>query len=397
MAITAQILGGAVQLTGIPAWVKVSGGVAPAGASEYKYLMQVISVDGKLLVAPEPDAIAPDENGEVMFNIAGVVNQPVKAVFQYPPAGAAVAYPTQAFNIQVKPGESYIDTNGTLIETWGAASATFQMLKGGVSQRQISMWTASGSNFYQAYIAAGKWLTHRPWGDFVHPAQPVKLWFMPAADAPGASFRVKYYFSDGTDAAYTAEVNLDADNLYEFNCNPAHLGVNLTPTGKRVEYFDVAIDGISDSRRFHFDWRFCERPMFVLFANSIGGVDDVYLSGRMIDKFSVEGNTISKPAQRDNTIYDPVLIVPDSLGQNRWVINSGHKSATQMLHLRDMFVSRQKWLLYPNSAVSAYTVIPVTTEPGETQLIDRSADLYHIDIAITEAEQSQFSFDNRQF
>ena len=134
-----------------------------------------------------------------------------------------------------------------------------------------------------------------------------------------------------------------------------------------------------------------------MFANSIGGVDDVLFSGRYIDKFTVEGNTVNKQPSRDNTIYDPVLVVPDSLGQNTWTINSGPKTSTQTLHLRDLLVSRQKWLLYPNAAVSAYTVIPVVTESGSIDLINRQEDTYSIDIAVSEAEQSQFSFDNRLF
>lgn len=396
MAIVTEILDGPVQLTGIPCWIKVSGGVAPVGSSEYMYLLQVISVDGKLLVEPEPDGITPDENGEVYFDISGIVDQPVKAVFQYPPVGAFVAYPTQAFNIQVKTGESYVDANGTLHEVWGETSEVFQMLKGGVSQRQIANWNKAGTNFFNTYILGGKFLTYRPQSDIVHPTQPVKLWYMLLGEIE-TTFEVKYYFSDGTNATYSTPVALNGDNLYEFNCNPAHLGVNIQPAGKKVLYFDVKLGFGSDVRRFVYNWDPCERPMFVLFANSIGGVDDVFLSGRMIDKFDVKGDVVNKQPERDVTIFEPVLVVPDSTGQNTWEINSGFKTPTQMLHMRDMLVSRQKWLLYPNLEVTAYTVIPVITPGNQFQLIDRTSDIHDIDIAFAEAEQSQFSFDNRLF
>lgn len=394
MALVTEILGGPVQLTGIPCWVKVSGGVAPAGSSEYKYLLQVISADGKLLVEPDPDGIAPDANGEVYFDISGIVDQPVKAVFQYPPVDPYVAYPTQAFNIQVKTGETYIDETGEIQTDWGATSDTFQMLKGGVSQRQISLWNAAATNFYNTYILGGKWLTHRPWGDIVHPTQPVKLWYLPVGGL-ATTFEVKYFFDDNTDATYSTPINLSADNLYEFNCNPAHLGVNIQPEGKKVLHFDVKLGTGSDTRRFAYDWRNIERPLFVMFANSIGGVDDVYFSGKMIEKFNLNGTTIDKPAGRDNTIFDPVLVVPDSQGQNFWVIHSGPKSTSQMLHLRDMLVSRQKWLLYPSNAVTVYTPIPVYTASSEIDLLDRFADLNGNNFTFYEAEQSQFSFDNR--
>jgi len=400
MAITTEILGGAVQLTGIPCWIKVSGGVAPVGSSEYKYLLQVISEDGKLLTEPDPDAIAPDENGEAWFDISGIVDQPVKAAFQYPPVGTYVTYPNQSFNIQVKTGESYIDNIGDLKEVWGATSEVFQMLKGGVSQRQIANWLKTNTNFYETYIQSGKWLTYRPQGDFVHPTQPVKLWFMPDANNL-STLAMAAYYNDGSIETKDIPVFLNTDYLYEFNVNPVQLGYTLEPTGKRMLYFDVWLEYngsiLSDTRRFEFDWRPIERPVFMLFANSIGGVDDVLFSGRYIDKFNVEGNVVNKPALRDNTISDPVLVVASSLGQNTWVINTGFKTTTQMLHLRDLLVSRQKWLLYPNAAVTAYTVIPAITDSGSIDIIDRMEDLHDIDITVSEAEQSQYSFDNRLF
>jgi len=187
MAVTAQILDGDVQLTGIRSRIKVSGGVQPANTIEYKYLLKVIDVDGKLLAPPDPDAIAPDSAGEAEFNISGIVDQPVKAVFQHPASGPFVEYPTQAFSVKVQPGETYVDDDpnsenyGEIVEVWGTESSAFQFLKGGMSQRQIAMFEASDTNFYQTYLMGGKFLTHRPWGDFVHPVQPVKLWFIPVS------------------------------------------------------------------------------------------------------------------------------------------------------------------------------------------------------------------------
>ncbi len=64
-----------------------------------------------------------------------------------------------------------------------------------------------------------------------------------------------------------------------------------------------------------------------------------------------------------------------------------------MLHLRDMMVSRQKWLLYPTGA--SYIVIPITVNNSEQELVDRMKDLHSIDLDISEAEKSQFNFDNR--
>lgn len=395
-------MGGTVQLTGNPVWIKCTGGAAPAKTLDYKIMLLVIDASGMLIATPKPDAITPNGSGEAWFDISGIVDQPLRSVFQYPPSGKYVSYSSQVFTIKVKPGERYIDddpaseTYGEIKEEWGTESSTFRLVKGGVSQRQIAAWEKAGTNFNSTYVTGGLFLTHRPWGDFVHPAQPVKLWFMPYSSG-SANFKVKAYYDNGTDTTVSTSISLTAYSLLELNCNPVQHGIALKPTGKTCTHFDCSLDGISDTRRFTIDWRYCQRPLFILFANSIGGVDDVYLSGGMTDKFKLETNVVQRTPQRGDEVHYPVLVTPNSLGQNAWTINSGFKTSTQMLHMRDMLVSRQKWLLYPNLAVSAYTIIPITIPNSSVSLIDRLEDIYDIDLEIEEAEQSQFSFDNRLF
>lgn len=400
MPITATIIQGPVQLTGNPVWIRCDGGMAPQGASEYKILLKILSMDGQLTGAPFVDAIAPDGAGVAWFDISGYVDQPVKALFQYPPAGAMVQYPNQAFNIRVVPGESWVDAEGDLVELWHESSGEFQMLKGGVSQRQTAMWEAAGTNFYNVYLTGRKWLTHRPWGDFVHPLQPVKLWFMPVSDTP-ADFTVVCGFDDGSSQTYSESVELSADSLCEFNCNPHYLGVEMQQQEKRVSHYDVSLvleDGyLSDVRRFTVNWRYTERPFYLLFANSIGGVDDVLLDGYAQEKFEVQGSVVYKPAMRGDTVFDPTLVVPNRSGRNAFAISTGFKTTSKMRHLRDLMVSRQVWLLFPNNAVSSYMVIPVVVENSEEVLISHMEDLHSLTLELKEAHNNRFSFDNRLF
>jgi hypothetical protein len=404
MAISVTILGGPVQLTGNPVEIKVSGGSAPAGSTDYKLLLRVIDVDTSLLMPPVPDGIAPDSNGEAIFDISGKVDQPVKLQFQFPVTTSYVAYDSLAFTIKVQAGESYIDSAGNLQESWGPESTEFQLLKGGVSKRQIVIWRDANTNFHTQYITAKKFLTHRPWGDFVHPQQSVKLWFIPS-EATTVNFRVRCQYDDNSETIFTTEITLDPEKIYEFNCNPAHLNVPLTVTDpetgavKKLFLFDVRLDknnvAYSDEYRFHFDLRYCKRPFFIFFQNSIGGIDDVYLGGSGMDKFSLERTAVTKPQARDARVYDPTIVTPHSLGQNMWTISTGYKSISQMLHLRDMLISRQKWLLYPNMPMTVYLVIPVIINNSESLLVNYSINHQELTLDISEAEKSQFSFDNR--
>lgn len=400
MAISAEISGGAVQLTGNPCRVKVTGGSPPAESYNYKLLLKLESEDGKLAGAPFVDAIAP-YNGEANFDVSGYVDQPVKALFQYPPLGMMLSYPTQAFNVQFTPGESYIDSDGILHENWSSTSGIYQFLKGGLNPRQVAIYKANDTNFYDQYLLNGRFLTPRPWGDFIHPAQPVKLWYM-VTDNKSAVLKVNGKYSNNSEETVSHIVTLNIDMLYEFNCNPSLLGLNVEKQeGVRLEFFDVWLESgggaISDSRRLQLDWNYCERPFFLLFANSLGGIDDVYLSGYAVEGIRINGETVYKPQKENDTVYDSTLVTPNKQGQNVWKINSGYKSATQTIYLRDLMVARQAWLLYPNLNVTSYIVIPVIIENTEINLLDRKLDLWDITIEIAEAHTSQFTFDNRVF
>ena len=158
MAITATVTGGAVQLTGNPVFVNCSGASIPSGAYEYMILLRTISEDSKLPGAPFHDAVTPDSNGNAVFDISGILDQPLEVSFQYPVTQKIVAYPTGAFNIQVQPGERYINSQGLLVENWFAVSDVFQMVKGGLSPRQNAMMKAENLNFYSKYVQAGRFL-----------------------------------------------------------------------------------------------------------------------------------------------------------------------------------------------------------------------------------------------
>ena len=397
MAITATILGGDIHLSGNPLRILVNGGVPPAGSVVYKYLLKVISVDGDLGGAPFIEAIAPDTSGAAIFDISGLVDQPVKKSFEYPETTKIKAYNDQVFSIKVQTGESYIDSNGDLQESWGSESEVFYCIKGGVSQRQLNQWLTNNTNFSQAYITGKRWLTLRPWGDFIHPNQPVKLFFM-VSETVTLDFVITYFFDDATSGTVTINNTLQAGNIYEFMCNPKIHGINIEPTGKRVTHFDCVLkDGsnnYSNSFRFTYDWKRYERPYFLMFANSIGGIDDVFLAGFGEEKFQSEGATATRPATMADDVVDPTLIIPNRLGRNAWTISTGWKSPSQMRHLRDMMLSRQAWLLYPNLSVSNYIVIPVIVEPGEKTIVDHQVDLYAMNVEITEAHDNKFGFDN---
>ncbi len=398
--ITATVTGGAVQLTGNPVIINCAGGTHPTYFTEYMILLRIISQDGKLAGAPFIDAITPKIDGTAVFDISGILDQPLEVTFDNSLIYKVIEHPTQAFNIQVQPGERYIDSSGLLVENWFAESPVFQMIKGGLSPRQNAMMKETGETFYSKYIQGIKFLTPRPWGDFVHPAQPVKLWFMPF-ESMTVYLKIQAFYSDGTNVTASTQVGMNVDSLQEINCNPALHGLALEPTGKRLLYFDVWLERYgaiySNVRRFEIDWNYCERPYFLFFANSLGGIDDVFLRGFGIDSFDITSTLAYRNVRPSDTVYTPTILAPNKSGQNKWKINSGWKSISTIQFYRDLMLSKQAWFMYPGNNNTSTIIVPVIIQNADGQLVNRQDDQWNIDIEFIEAHTSRFSFDNRSF
>jgi len=398
--IIATVTGGAVQLTGNPVIINCTGGTHPTYFTEYMILLKTISQDGKLNGAPFTDAITPDADGKAVFDISGILDQPLEITFDNSLVYKFIEHPTQAFNIQVQPGERYLDSSGLLVEKWFAVSDIFQMVKGGLTPRQNALMKGLNQTYYSKYIEGKRFLTPRPWGDFVHPNQAVKLWFMSYVSHV-TYFTIQAFYSDGTDDTVQSEIPLNIDALYELNCNPALHGLPLEPTGKRLLYFDVWLEHygmvFSDKRRFEVDWNYCERPYFLFFANSLGGIDDVYLRGFGIDSFDITSSLAYRPVRPSDTVYTPTIIAPNKSGQNKWKVNSGWKSIGTILFFRDLMLSKQAWFLNAGLSNTGGSIVPIIITNSDVQLVNRQDDQWNVDIEFVEAHTSRFAIDNRSF
>jgi hypothetical protein len=104
---------------------------------------------------------------------------------------------------------------------------------------------------------------------------------------------------------------------------------------------------------------------------------------------------VYKPQQKGDSIFDPTLIVANKEGSNTWKLNTGYRITDQMPDLRDLLLSRQAWLVYPNKAQTSYLFTPVIVQPGSIELIDRKNDLTQLTIEVRDAHILRFGFDNR--
>ena len=402
MAINVNIKGGTVQLSGNPIEIECTGGVAPAGSTGYVILLRVISTDGNLFGAPFEDAKAIDDAGKATFKIQAYADQPIKKKFQYPITSVYAEYDAQLFNLQVQAGEYWLDADGISHKVWGDVNPTVvSVLKGGTSPRQLTAMKDGNTDFFQLYVEGNQWLTNRPWGEFIHPEQHVKLWFI-VDQAKSATLNIRTKYFDGYQNFFVSgAINLLPEKLYEFNCNPADHDISLTHENSKASFIDVWLDfgeGItSQSYRFHFDTRYIEWPVFLFAANSLGGIDDIYFSGSSMDDILIEGDNAEFPYQTDDTIFDGTIRPSSRTGQNLFVFNTGHKIPAEAHFYRDLMLSTQCWYLYYSINHRPVFVIPIIITPGTYRVVDKKKDSLSIEIRASEAVRSPFNFDNRQF
>ena len=393
MALTLTVPSGTFHLSGNPLTVKIAGASAPVGSSNYKVLCKVTSTDGELLGGPFIDAKAPDGSGEAYFDVAGYVDQPLEKVFEFPLSGGLVPYNNQTLDITLTPGESYIDSDGDLVETWGSASAGNYVVKGGVGFRKLGEYNDASSSFYADYVTGAKFLTNMLSGQYVHPYQPAKLWFLSAAGGSG-DVKIKVYYDDASTYTYTSTHTFYANIMHEINCLPFHAdAVNMPPvkTGNvKMLYFEVWIDSITSKYVFNVDHTYHAQCNFLFAFNSLGGVDCVWLSGEVAKGYKTETVQAIKPFPVTGGAKDRTLVLASRTGQRTWKINSGWKTRTEMEALKDLLLSKQVWLLEDAPTYNSGTLHPVIIENSQADLYDSQKDLYSLDIEISEAHNSQY-------
>jgi len=391
MALTLTVPAGNFHLAGNPIRVVVTGAVAPVGSTNYKVMLKVISTDSLLMGTPFIDAIAP-VSGTATFDVSGYIDQPQVRTFNYPLSGGVYGYNNDTFDIQFVAGESYIDADGDLQETFGTNTATHFVVKGGVSDYRLGKYKDANSSFYADFVTGGKFLTRQPNNMVVSPTQPVKLWLLSAASVTG-SLRIRANYDDGGYYIYASDHGLYADILHEVNCLPTHADAENMPmvvydlegnVSTRMTSYEISIHGKTETRTFKVDHAYYENNNYLFALNSLGGIDVIWLNGAVKFGFESDLQVAIKPRQDTDSARIPTRVVSSRKGVRKWTINSGYKSTAEMQALADVALSKQAWLLTDGE------LIPVIAKLASADLYDNLNDLHDVDLEIEEAHNLKF-------
>lgn len=393
MALALAIDGGTFHLSGNPIRGTITGAVAPANSSEYKALVKITSVDGLLIGGPFIDAIAPTGAGVAVFEFSGWVDQPQDKGFDWPLVGGLGSDSNYTLDVNFTPGESYFDDDNVFHETWGSASVTHFIIKGGVSFRELGQYYDDDSSFYEDIVEGGKFLTRQPDNLVVHPWQPTKLWLLAAANA-SVSLKIYAYYEDGSSYLYTSSHTLYINILHEINCLPHHAdAINMPPVkndGTRMDYYDVWISGVTENRRFYVDHDYYQNCNFLFVANSLGGVDCIWLNGHMEDGFETELVSAIKTWTATSGAKNRTKVISSRAGRKTWKINTGYKSRDEMLGMADVLLSRQVWLLTDANGYNRGVLYPVNIKNSSALLNNSLEDLNNLELELEEAHDNAY-------
>ena len=391
MSVTiSEISTNSTHLSGNPIWVKCTSSGIPAGATDYKILLKVESPDDVLFGDPFTDAITPDSL-VAWFNISGYVDQEIEKNIHWPVDSWITAYTSLAYDIWLYPGESYIDEDGELQESFGSVVEPFFMVKGKLSDQKLAELNDAGSDWFDYFSTDGRFLTWQPATQTVGPYQPVKLWYKyPSASPASRTLTYTGYFDDGSTQTITNTPTLSRASLYEFDLLPEEVGFTLDNGSKKLIKYTFTATGC-ETRTFIIDWRTYDYNYYLFADNQIGGVDCIWLKGRARHMATANRIIAGKPADRGSGVQVPTLLVSGNTRQRKWVINTGIKSKEELNALDILLDTPNAWLATPpadgSTDLDDYTLTRVIIISSEIVLSDDTKTVESIDIEIIEAHE----------
>jgi hypothetical protein len=397
MSITiTEIAANSTHLSGNIIKVVATTSGIPVNATDYKILLKIVSIDNLLIGSPFIDGKTPDVNNRCEFDISGYIDQHAEKDFAWPVPGVFdgkwQGYEDQVYEVQLVAGESYINSSGALVETFQSAFGTVFAVKGKLNPLVQSRLNDASATWFSYYISGGKWLTYMPATQYVGPHQPVKLWWKPPTTGLTFAFKVKAYYTDGSTDTYTGSPTMYYNVMFEFDCHPAGLGFTLSNSTKRLQYYEVWMEGTPnvEKRTFIIDWRPVENNYYLFADNQQGGIDCIWLNGAVTYSPESEKIITQKPYVSGMGTKQRTRYVGSSRRTRTWTLSSGYRFTAEEIDALDVLLDTTfAWLAVPPSAgatnIAQYKLVPVIVGNTGFELSNSMADLYAVQIKLEEA------------
>jgi hypothetical protein len=373
-----------------PPSLSIYPGIARQNRTFYKIGMQLLIKNGAAWDLIGEDIHPVNESGDATFDINTLFADHVYPEFLWLEI-------TSLYFMDLRPHSSieyriqYYEQYGSPITPGSVTqSASYFALIGGVSKSQEAIYHRQNSNFWLKLTYNQYFLTWQPKEKWVSINQVEKLFFLCQTEMTRLSYRVSYFYLDGTSQlsqAFSA-IDLPPDKgVVELTVSPGIIDGAATKPDQ-IDFYQVWIEyqseRISEIRTYHIDYGFYENPRYFLFLNSLGGYDTLRTTGDQEDTLEYDRVSISKILSADFTEMDhenATGYVSESLV---YKANTGWRTREEISWLRDFFLSRQVFLLNVNKLVP---VVVTTTQARHR--VDKE-ELYYLEFEYRRSYVSEY-------
>jgi len=388
MSVTHTITG-ANFLTGNPIQITLT---ASATRLNHKLALKVTCKsmgNVELQGSPYIEEIAPN-NLVSVFDISGLVDFPAQYLFTYPHTGAVIENDVTR-KITIELGEVWTDANGDRQEEWTTpAENAFKVIKGRLRAHELGLLNDAAKTFDSEFIQGGKFLTHQPNPQRVSPVHYPMLWYQSRwTGSHDVTIHLKVNFIDPETDPVTITQNhtiWDITALVGFVFSPYFWSYTIEmSTVDNYEFWVTDAGGtVSEHRTYVVDHKYYERSFTFFYTNPLSGIDLLWLTGEHTEGVKTESETAYRPVAVGSGSNIASIKTVSATGQRSWEINTGFKTRTELITIRDFLEARERWMVDPDDATKR---IPVIIESGDFTTYDSKEDLQSLTLKVLEAHR----------
>ena len=384
MALTITIPGGKAQLAGSNIWMKVNTDAVQG--SLYQILLKATPENDRIPGGPFLEAITPDANGDVWFELSNLFWRKLVPAFSYGNNQLHIEHEELLETVDIDIGESYVDEQNVRQELWAELEGDqykIKILNGELTQQKQNELNEAGTTFYSEFIQGGKFLTSLVNGTTIFPGQNVKLWWLTSAtEQQVLSAKADYTLQDETTGTISSDITINPDKSNEFNVDPVTLGLPSDAANPVVSYYFYLADGATlKSEQFTFEVNndYQEHLTTLFSLNKYGVVDCYGLTGTPAYSKSVERSYGQRMSQPNDTTRQATRVSTSKSGQLIREQSTGYKSLDEIMAMEDLLMSDQLWI--PHGSM----LLPVTIENSDELLADLMDSVHELTLKLTEA------------
>ncbi|QHL87401.1 hypothetical protein GU926_08120 [Nibribacter ruber] len=328
-------------------------------------------------VLPDPLEHPSNSDGTTVFDVRELLHSFVEP--HLPPFGGSIA--VRADSVFKRFYLKYTEKYGTppIIGDYSQIDTQY-VLYGGLDTTEMLLDT-----FFSSYQVNRKpfftWDLPVKW---VYADQPEFLYFMPNSfDLAGFTVKARVRFSDGTSATYDVHA-VNGVKRFELYCLPVghgQLGLDLKKPGIAVKSWDLYVQDplgkvISETRRYHLLEDFGEKRRYLLYANSLGGINTLVATGRAKKKFDPDSSSLERNLLPGSRADRHELEVFSKTGKSTMELSTGYRSQHEVETFEDFLLSQRVWLVEKDRYTPVYVI------DKNHKLLDENEDTGYIDFEV---------------